>query len=203
LTSKGEKELQLKYNTTSRANAFYENQMLSYLNEKMIQFISEQEIMFVSTADSKGNCDLSIRTGKPGFIYAVNESTVIYPEFRGNGVMASMGNIQENPHVALLIIDFFKYCVGLHINGKAQILDTDELFQRHPQLSRESFSIEGKAMEFIERWIAVEVDEAYIHCSKHIPLLKKIPKEMNWGTDNELYKKGDFFKVKPTRKTYV
>ena len=49
-----------------------------------------------------------------------------------------------------------------------------------------------------ERWVEVEVEEAYIHCSKHIPLLKKLDKEVDWGTDDEVKKGGDFFEAKKT-----
>ena len=44
--------------------------------------------------------------------------------------------------------------------------------------------------------VRIEVEEAYIHCSKHIPLLKSLDKEIHWGTDNEKFKGGDFFKTK-------
>ena len=46
-----------------------------------------------------------------------------------------------------------------------------------------------------ERWIFITVEEAYIHCSKHVPLLKKLDKKIHWGTDKETYKGGDFFKT--------
>ena len=46
-----------------------------------------------------------------------------------------------------------------------------------------------------ERWILITVEEAYIHCSKHIPLLKKLDKKIHWGTDKEVHKGGDFFKA--------
>jgi len=45
-------------------------------------------------------------------------------------------------------------------------------------------------------WVLVEVEEAYIHCSKHIPLLAKLDKQLHWGTDDERFKGGDFFQVK-------
>ena len=47
-----------------------------------------------------------------------------------------------------------------------------------------------------ERWMLVEVEEAYIHCSKHVPLLQKLDKDIHWGTDDENYKGGDAFKAK-------
>ena len=46
-----------------------------------------------------------------------------------------------------------------------------------------------------ERWIFITVEEAYIHCSKHIPHLKKLDKKIHWGTDKETHKGGDFFKA--------
>jgi hypothetical protein len=44
-----------------------------------------------------------------------------------------------------------------------------------------------------ERWVVVEVEEAYIHCAKHIPRLAKVPRERAWGTDDVRRKGGDFF----------
>ena len=41
----------------------------------------------------------------------------------------------------------------------------------------------------------VVIEEAYIHCSKHIPLLRRMPKEIAWGADDERLKGGDFFGV--------
>ncbi|HIE80257.1 MAG TPA: pyridoxamine 5-phosphate oxidase, partial [Nitrospinaceae bacterium] len=40
------------------------------------------------------------------------------------------------------------------------------------------------------------VEEAYIHCSKHIPLMQKRDKKIHWGTDDEKLKGGDFFNAK-------
>ena len=56
----------------------------------------------------------------------LDERTLAYPEFRGNGVMSSMGNIAENPHVGLMFIDFGKDRIGLHVNGSARIVEHAE-----------------------------------------------------------------------------
>lgn len=70
----------------------------------MIAFLARQEMMFVATADAKGESDSSFRAGHAGFVKALDERTVAYPEYRGNGVMASLGNISENPRVGLLFV---------------------------------------------------------------------------------------------------
>ncbi|BAY59159.1 hypothetical protein NIES2135_60360 (plasmid) [Leptolyngbya boryana NIES-2135] len=194
--SSGEHLAQAKFGTTRRAFAFYNRQMLNYLNPLMREFIGEQELLFIATSDAHGECDCSLRAGAPGFVKVLNEKTVAYPEYRGNGVMASVGNILENPHIGMIFIDFFRHTVGLHINGKASIVENAELFDRadvSPEIIEESRTRGGHAPE---RWIFVEVEEAYIHCSKHIPFLKKLDKKIHWGTDDVQHKGGDAFKAK-------
>jgi hypothetical protein len=41
--------------------------------------------------------------------------------------------------------------------------------------------------------VIVSVDEGYMHCSKHIPLMKKAADEVSWGTDDVQAKGGDYF----------
>ncbi|MDL4842260.1 pyridoxamine 5'-phosphate oxidase family protein [Aquibacillus rhizosphaerae] len=197
--SRGENVLQKKYNTTKRANAFYHNQMLEYLNEEMKVFIAKQGMVFISTADRDGNCDASFRAGSAGFVRVINNKTLIYPEYKGNGVMASLGNIVENPHIGLMFIDFFEDNIGLHVNGTASLIENKELstIDMSDKVFNDIIEQEGNKSE---RWVVVKVDEAYIHCSKHIPRLQPIDKEIHWGTDDEKQKGGDFFKAKSSKK---
>jgi uncharacterized protein len=88
------------------ARAFYRHQVLDHLNAAMRAFVARQEMMFVATSDAKGEADSSFRAGHPGFVKVLDERTVLYPEYRGNGVMASLGNILEDPHVELLFVGF-------------------------------------------------------------------------------------------------
>ncbi len=178
-----ERELQREYGSEQRAEAFYRNQMLSKLNSHMQQFIANQTMVFIATANARGDCDSSFRSGLPGFVRVLNDHTLAYPEYRGNGVYASLANIRENPHIGLMFIDFFKHCIGLHVNGQAAIRELPDT----------RWNLQD---DRAERWVLVNVDEAFIHCSKHIPLLTQSPKEIHWGTDDDLYKGGDFFNVK-------
>jgi predicted pyridoxine 5'-phosphate oxidase superfamily flavin-nucleotide-binding protein len=193
--SNGEHELQEKCNTTSRANAFYRHQVLGYLNPLMQAFVTKQEMMFVGTADGHGEADTSFRAGLAGFIRVLDEKTLAYPEYRGNGVMSSLGNIFENPHVGLLFVDFTEK-VGLHVNGRARIVENDEFLRiaSASELTRED--IPPSTGRGPERWVVVSVLEAYIHCSKHIPRMQKIDEEIQWGTDDVRAKGGDYFKAK-------
>ena len=99
--SRGEHDLQERYGNQKRAEGFYKNQMLSYLNPPMRTFIARQEMFFVSTADGHGACDVSFRAGEVGFVHVLTEQILVFPEYHGNGVTASLGNIAENPHAGL------------------------------------------------------------------------------------------------------
>jgi uncharacterized protein len=113
--------------------------MLEHMNPAMRAFIGRQEMMFVATADGRGHAHSSFRAGHAGFVKILDERTLAYPEYRGNGVMSSLGNLAENPHVGLTFIDFQTDRIGLHVNGRARIVENDELrgmLKRSPDRSR-------------------------------------------------------------------
>jgi predicted pyridoxine 5'-phosphate oxidase superfamily flavin-nucleotide-binding protein len=198
--SDGEHELQEKWNTTPRAHAFYRHQVLDYLNTSMQALVIKQEMMFVGTADKHGEADTSFRAGLPGFVRVLDEKTLAYPEYRGNGVMSSLGNISENPNVGLLFVDFNDK-IGLHVNGRAHIVENDE-FLRDAAASEPVREHIAPAMgRGPERWVVVSVVEAYIHCSKRIPRMQKIDEEIHWGTDDVRAKGGDYFRVRASPPT--
>ncbi len=188
--------MQCQYESEDRAHGFYTRQVLDFLSPAMQEFIARQEILFVATADRHGECDCTSKFGTPGFIRVLSEKHLMYPEYRGNGVFANLGNMTENPHIAMLILDFYRDTVGLHVNGKARIVENAELLLHAgnlPASVREELQREGKKKP--ERWVVVEVEEAYIQCSKHIPLMKKLDKRIEWGTDNVVAKGGDYFRL--------
>ena len=192
----GEHELQDRYGTQDRAQRFYQDQVLDQLNQPMIEFIGRMDMAFIATADKHGECDASFRAGLPGFVHVIDERTIAYPEFRGNGVLASLGNILENPHVGILLIDFVQDLIGLHINGSARIEDDPVLRRTVTDLPA---NFKGRAAQ---RWVVVDVEEAYIHCRKHIPHLVPAEREQRqWGTDNMRAKGGDYFGAKAQRES--
>ncbi len=186
----GEKELQIKQNTENRAKRFYENQMKTSLNKRMRAFIENQEMVFIATSDAKGNCDCSPRFGNKGFIKILDEKTLVYPEYRGNGVFASLGNILENSHIGMVFVDFFETAVGLHVNGTAFSYANVEIPKKYLDVMQPL--LENTKIT-IECWVFIHVDEAYIHCSKHVPKLKKTNKPIAWGTDDNKAKQTEHF----------
>jgi predicted pyridoxine 5'-phosphate oxidase superfamily flavin-nucleotide-binding protein len=189
--SRGEHILQQRYGTAERAGQFYRNQVTDQLTQEMIEFVGRMEMAFIATSDAAGDCDCSFRAGPAGFVRVLDERTIAYPEFRGNGVMASLGNILENPRVGILMIDFMHSLIGLHVNGAAEIVTPEYLLELDESLPEQATNAGRRPVQ----WVLVRVTEAYIHCSKHIPKLVPESRVRHWGTDNPRHKGGDFFGV--------
>lgn len=202
--SQGEKKLQQEFNTTKDALNFYNKQMMTSLAPLMKDFIAKQEMMFISTSDSHGECDSSFRAGNKGFVLVLDDKHLIYPEYKGNGVMASMGNISENPNIGLLFIDFFETKVGLHVNGKASIVKKEELKESIAHINGAIDKInEAKDIFKIVSYTLVEVEEAYIHCSIHIPILQKVDEKEYGKKFPKNSKGGDAFCVENTPREWL
>ena len=187
--TRGEHILQERYGTAERARKFYESQLCEQLTPRMVEFIGRMEMAFVATSDAAGECDCSFRAGPPGFVRVLDERTIAYPEFRGNGVMASLGNILENPHIGIFLVDFTNDLIGLHINGSAEVITPGHMQALDPYLPDQATHPGKRPVQ----WVLVSVTEAYIHCSKHIPKLIAQSRVRHWGTDNPHHKGGDYF----------
>jgi len=186
--SSGERMLQNLLGTRERAQRFLERQRLNHLSEQMRRFIGQQQMMFLATSDARGTCDSTLRAGSPGFVVVLDAHRLAWPEYRGNGVMASRGNITENPHVGLLFVDFIRDVIGLHVNGSASLVDDAEMRRDFPALPADTVLARKP-----EHWVVTQVEEAYIHCAKYIPRLHAEPGAGTHPIPGPRPKKGDYF----------
>ncbi|MFD3570317.1 pyridoxamine 5'-phosphate oxidase family protein [Streptomyces sp. NPDC058667] len=168
--SAGEHLLQQQLGTADRAQRFYDQQVRPCLTPQMREFIGRQTMVFLATSDARGECDASFRAGPPGFVHVIDDHTLAYPEFRGNGVLASAGNMSENPHLGMLFVDFTRDRIGLHVNGVSRLYTDTTLRALHPELPSDVAPGRGP-----ELWVHLSIEEAYIHCSKYIPQLAQVP----------------------------
>ena len=94
-------------------------------------FIERCPMFFIATADAEGRPDCSYKGGLPGFVRVVDERTLAIPDYDGNGMYRSWGNVLANPHVGLLFLDFEKP-KRLRVNGTAQVREDDPLRAEFP-----------------------------------------------------------------------
>src|SRR5207253_3212247 len=94
-------------------------------------FIERCCMFFLATADAEGNPDCSYKGGMPGFVRVLDEHTLAFPDYDGNGMFRSLGNILVHPPVALLFIDL-EQPDRLRVHGTATVRDDDPLLPHYP-----------------------------------------------------------------------
>jgi uncharacterized protein len=153
------------------------------LLELLEENILNAEMFVIATADRHGETDCSFRAGPSGFI-EIHQGKILYPEYRGNGVLASLGNITENPEVALSIFNFCSVSEKtIFIKGNAKILE-DNI----------SSSTDNIAKGAIEHWVEIEPTEIQVRQEKSRPLYQKLKNsKVPWGTDDDKTKKTSYF----------
>src|SRR5438477_9377928 len=90
-------------------------------------FIENCIYFFIATADTSGHPDCSFKGGAPGFVRVTGPSELAFPDYDGNGMFKSLGNLAVNPHVGLLFIAMHDRPKRLRINGSARIDRDDAL----------------------------------------------------------------------------
>jgi PPOX class probable FMN-dependent enzyme len=123
------------------------------LDRHCLRFVELSPLVVIATS-GEGGGDVSPRGGPPGFVKALDQNTLVIPDFPGNNRLESLENILENGRVGML---FFVPGVDetLRVNGRASI-DID------PEL-RALGTVDGKLPIAV---IRVRVEQAYLHCGK-------------------------------------
>jgi len=90
-------------------------------------FIESVIYFFLATADEQGRPDCSFKGGAPGFVRVTGPSELAFPDYDGNGMFKSLGNLLVNPNVGMLFIDMHEKPRRLRVNGAAAVSRTDPL----------------------------------------------------------------------------
>jgi predicted pyridoxine 5'-phosphate oxidase superfamily flavin-nucleotide-binding protein len=90
-------------------------------------FIEGAGFFFLATADAGGRPDCSFKGGLPGFVRVTAPDELAFPDYDGNGMFRSLGNVLVNPAVGLLFIDMGAKPRRLRVNGTATVARDDPL----------------------------------------------------------------------------
>ena len=128
----GNRSFQDRFDTRRLADRIEERIVHDSIDEDDRAFIEARDMFFLATADADGAPQCSYKGGEPGFVRVLDEHTIAFPSFDGNGMYLSLGNLTENPHVGLLFIDF-EGQKRLRLNGTASIDADDPLLAGYPR----------------------------------------------------------------------
>jgi len=115
-------------------------------------FIESRDLFFLTTIDHRGYPTCSYKGGPPGFVRVLDNQTIAFPSYDGNGMFLSMGNITANNKVGMLFIDF-ETPHRVRVHGEASIDRNDPLLEEFHEA---------------ELVVRVTVAEIFINCPRYI-----------------------------------
>jgi predicted pyridoxine 5'-phosphate oxidase superfamily flavin-nucleotide-binding protein len=150
----GSRGLQDRFDTRRLADRLEQVKVHDTITAEDRAFIERMDMFFLATADADGRPQCSYKGGDPGFVAVLDEHTLAFPNYDGNGMYLSVGNLRVNPHVGLLFVDFCgRPPRRLRLNGAASVEPDDPLLARFP------------GAQFVVRVRAVEV---FPNCPRYI-----------------------------------
>lgn len=129
--SEGQRKLQDHFGTRKLADRLGSLSVHDQLKAADAAFIARQNMFFIATNDPYGQPNCSYKGGARGFVTVIDEHTLAFPDYNGNGMHLSTGNIGETSKVGLLFIDFERQA-RLRVLGRAEISTADRLMERYP-----------------------------------------------------------------------
>ena len=102
----GNRVLQDRFDTRRLADRIDERLVTDTISDGDRAFIEARDMFFLASSDEAGHPTCSYKGGDPGFVRVLDDRTVAFPNYDGNGMYLSMGNILRHPDVGLLFIDF-------------------------------------------------------------------------------------------------
>jgi len=174
----GSRQLQDRFETRALADREVDVIISDKISPEDQAFIEEQNMFFLATVDKEGRPNCSYKGGSAGLVKVVDDVTLAFPLYDGNGMYLSAGNVLVNPHASLLFIDFQRQA-RVRVNGSAFIQDDDPLMDHWPEAQmvlrvklREMFP---NCPRYIHKMTLIE-ESAFVpkqHCETPAPAWKR------------------------------
>jgi predicted pyridoxine 5'-phosphate oxidase superfamily flavin-nucleotide-binding protein len=126
LYHEGNRQLQDRFDSRRIADRLEQVTLHDRFTDGDRAMVERCAMFFLATADAHGQPDVSYKGGMPGFVRIVDDRTLAFPDYDGNGMFKSLGNILANPKVGLLFVDF-QHPNRMRVNGTASVSDDDLL----------------------------------------------------------------------------
>jgi len=148
----GNRQLQDQFDTRRLADRIDERVVHDSISSNDRAFIERMDMFFLATADEQGRPQCSYKGGDLGFVQVVDDHTLAFPCYDGNGMFLSMGNLLRNANVGLLFIDFENQW-RLRLNGVASVNLNDPLLEAYPEA---------------QLIVRVQATEVFANCPRYI-----------------------------------
>ncbi|NOY48506.1 MAG: pyridoxamine 5'-phosphate oxidase [Chlorobi bacterium] len=120
------------------------------INQQIKDWIIQSDTFFIGSKSNNNKLDASHRGGNKGFIEII-DNTLKIPDYKGNSMYNTLGNIHQNSKAGLLFIDFEKGKI-LQLTGKSNLL-----FEQNSEEDLIKTGGTGRYLLFnIKKWIKTE-----------------------------------------------
>jgi uncharacterized protein len=126
------RRLQDRFDTRRLADRIEDRIVREVIDADDRAFIEARDMFFIATTDEDGKPQCSYKGGDPGFVRVLDEQTLAFPVYDGNGMYLTAGNLLATGHVGLLFIDF-EGRKRLRLNGLATVDEEDPLLPEYPE----------------------------------------------------------------------
>lgn len=150
--------LQKILDTEKLSDAIKSSIVVNELTDEHKGFIESRDFFFLTTIDHRGYPTCSYKGGSVGFIKALDNKTLVFPSYDGNGMFLSMGNISANPKMGMLFIDF-ETPQRVRVHGEAKVDVNSHLLSEFP------------GAELI---VTINITEAFVNCPRYIHKYQRI-----------------------------
>ena len=148
----GQRQLQSEFETIDLADRIAEAVVSDELLDQQAKFIHSCNMFYLSTIDESGYPSCSYKGGDHGFVRVIDSRTIVFPNYDGNGMFVSMGNIQAKAKVGLLFIDF-ETPQRLRLRGEARCLSEGPILESYP----------GANLV-----VEISVDHVWLNCPRYV-----------------------------------
>jgi len=164
-----QRALQDEQQTRSLADAVVFGVVRNELDPEMAGFIATRDYFFLSTVNGEGEPTVSYKGGNVGVAHVVNDKTIVFPSFNGNGMYYSAGNISATGKVGMLFIDM---CTPhrVRVQGTAALSQNEDHMKLFP------------GAEFV---VEVTVDKAFINCARYIHKHQRVEETNRYVPDDK------------------
>ncbi len=152
----GARGLQDSFDSRRLADRLVEKTVNEALEDWQRRLVAKASFFFLSTVDVDGWPDVSYKGGAPGFVQVIDDTTIVFPSYDGNGMYRSVGNIADTGKVAMLFVDFDKP-KRLRIHGVGQVHTDAAWIERFPGA---------------ELVVEVRIGRAFFNCPRYLHNLR-------------------------------
>jgi predicted pyridoxine 5'-phosphate oxidase superfamily flavin-nucleotide-binding protein len=132
LYHEGNRELQDRFDSRRIADRLEQVNLKPEFSDEARGLIEAAPMFMLATADADGWPDVSHKGGLPGFVRVVEPSVLAFPDYDGNGMFKSLGNVLVNPRVGMLFIRWGESPRRVRVQGRAAVSGDDELIGSWP-----------------------------------------------------------------------